>query len=651
MRLPSLAAVCLSLLVLAPAAEAAKPIRGAAPANLHGFLLRADEPAENAFPRTPSFAWNPVAGAIRYQFQLATSSSFRESGIIYSATGLTTPVASPTLTLPWISGNPHALFARVRAVKRASTTPWSAAYGFDMEPGAPPKPLPSEAGLLRWTPIEGADGYQIWFVDINIPTPKMEVVFTNVLDEREFYTFHRSSAWTGTVRWRIRALRADNQKSARQNGLPAIGYGPWSPVYSSSNPAYQGGPIKLAHTVSDIVSAGDDASQSHRLMPAFTFSGDQTINGTSAELFRIYVFTDRQCLNNVYTSAIVGGPAYAPRPYGPLALPSNPGLIPVARASYLRDGAEPDGYSFDGQQITSSESETPATPTTAVPADSDSNPSGSTVSPPAGPQQLTITGNLGAPVDLWDTDWPSSGYYWTVIPVEAVSPGALTTNVASGTIVGASSMSVASAVGYSIGDVVQIGNTTNQETATIVSVSGSTLTFSTPLKFAHGSGEAVVRTGGNLQYQDLELPQDVCAPPYSRVARFGKNSEPSLTAAGELFASGLSPKGRLTSGRNSQAFYGSPLVAWTPALGATAYEVQWSKKGYPFKPEANPQNQNALGTMTLGTSAVLPLKSGTWYYRVRGFNYSLRTGAQQMSWSDPARIVVAKPKFKLVGGK
>jgi hypothetical protein len=195
-----------------------------------------------------------------------------------------------------------------------------------------------------------------------------------------------------------------------------------------------------------------------------------------------------------------------------------------------------------------------------------------------------------------------------------------------------------------------IGNGANQESVAIVSVSGGSLTFASPLKFGHGAGEPIVRTGGNFQYQDLELPQDVCAAPYNRVARFGKNSEPSLTAAGELFASGLSPTGRLTAGRTSQAFYGYPLVAWTPALGASIYEVQWSKTRYPFKPEPNPQNQNALGTLTLGTSAVLPLKAGTWYYRVRGFNYTLPTGAQQMSWSDPAKIVVAKPKFRVVGG-
>ena len=653
LRASLLAAVCLGLLTLAPAAEAAKPVRGAAPKNLHGFLLRADEPADNSFTRTPSFAWNPVPGAIHYQFQLATSSSFRESGLVYSTSGLTSPVAAPTVMLPWITGNPHALFARVRGITATATTPWSNPFGFDMTPGPAPKPLPSEPGLLRWTPIVGADGYQVWFVDINNPTPKMETVFTNVVDEREFYTFHRTLSWTSTIRWRIRALRTDrtdNNMQTRQNGLPAVGYGPWSPVYSSTNPPYVGGPIKLGPTVSDVVSSGEASSPAHRLMPAFTFSGDQAIDGTSAELFRVYVFTDRQCLNRVFASAVIGGPAYAPRPFGPLALPTLPSSLPAARASYLNDGSEPDSYSFDGLKVQTTELATPATPTTGAPSDSDSNP-GSNVATPAGPAQIQVgSGVLGAPVDLWDTDWPSSGYYWTVIPVEAVSPGALKTSTASGAAIGASAVTVTSAVGFSSGDSVLLGSAGNQENITIVGVSGNTLSLAVPLHSAHGAGEPIVRTGGNLRYQDLELPQDVCAAPYNRVARFGKQSEPSLTAAGELFASGLSTKGRLTSGASNQAFYGSPLVAWTPALGATVYEIQWSKKRYPFKPEPNPQNQNSLGTLVLGTSAVLPLKPGTWYYRVRGFNYSLPTGAQQMSWSDPAKIVVAKPRFRVVGG-
>jgi hypothetical protein len=651
LRASLLAAVCLGLLTLAPAAEAAKPVRGAAPKNLHGFLLRADEPADNSFTRTPSFAWNPVHGAIRYQFQLATSSSFRESGLVYSTSGLTSPVAAPTVMLPWITGNPHALFARVRGITASATTPWSAPFGFDMVPGSAPKPLPSEPGLLRWSPIEGADGYQVWFVDINNPTPKMETVFTNVLDEREFYTFHRTASWTSSVRWRIRALRTDRTDGSmqtRQNGLPAVGYGPWSPVYDSTNPPYVGGPIQLGHTVSDVVSAGGDGSPAHRLMPAFTFSGDQTSDGTSAELFRIYVFTDRQCLNRVFASAVIGSPAYAPRPFGPLSLPASPAALPAARAAYLSDGSEPDSYSFDGLKVQSTELKSAATPTTAVPADSDS---GSSASAAAGPQQIQVaSGVLGAPVDLWDTDWPGSGYYWTVIPVEAVSPGALKSSTGSVSAIGSTSVIASSAVGISSGDTVLLGTPGNQETVTVVTVSGNSLSLAVPLTKAHGAGEPILRTGGSLRYQDLELAQDVCAAPYNRVARFGKNSEPALTAAGELFASGLSPKGLLTSGTNSQAFYGSPLVAWTPALGASVYEVQWSKKRYPFKAEPNPQNQNALGTMVRGTSVILPLKPGTWYYRVRGFNYGLPTAAQQMSWSDPARIVVAKPKFRVIGG-
>jgi hypothetical protein len=45
---------------------------------------------------------------------------------------------------------------------------------------------------------------------------------------------------------------------------------------------------------------------------------------------------------------------------------------------------------------------------------------------------------------------------------------------------------------------------------------------------------------------------------------------------------------------------------------------------------------------------VLPLRPGTWWYRVRGFDYNLPTGAQQMGWSDPQKLVVSTPKFKVV---
>jgi hypothetical protein len=86
-------------------------------------------------------------------------------------------------------------------------------------------------------------------------------------------------------------------------------------------------------------------------------------------------------------------------------------------------------------------------------------------------------------------------------------------------------------------------------------------------------------------------------------------------------------------------FASTPLVAWQPALGASAYEVQWSKKAYPWRPEGN--------LFTFSTSANLPLKPGGWYYRIRGIDLSLPTGSAQMTWSDKMGLVISKPKFKV----
>ena len=46
--------------------------------------------------------------------------------------------------------------------------------------------------------------------------------------------------------------------------------------------------------------------------------------------------------------------------------------------------------------------------------------------------------------------------------------------------------------------------------------------------------------------------------------------------------------------------------------------------------------------------ALLPLKSGTWFYRVRGVNNLLPGAAKAMTWSKPQMVKVARPKFKIV---
>jgi hypothetical protein len=675
MYVPRFAALILAALALVVGASSAAAQAPSAPTNLHGFLLRADEPARESFARTPAFAWNPVSGADHYEFQLSTSDTFRDNAVIWSADNLQSPVASPPITLPWISGSPHSLYARVRAIVGSDTTDWSSPFGFDITPPAPPSPLPSTAGLLRWTPVEGADGYEVWLIDVG----KMEVVFSNVLDEREFYTFHQTSSWIGTVRWRVRALRDDNL--GRLNGVPVTQWGPWSPIYTSSNPAMQCGPAtasatcpiqlgstmpngQLATTLSDVVSDGSATASAHKLMPGFSWVGNQTLTGQPGELFRVYVYTDKQCINRVFTSAVIGSPAYAPRPFGPLSLPTTD--LSGARSGYLPDGTESADTTFDGENLTPSEQAAPANPTTTLPlvaspggssAGSGGTSSGSTDGSTGSGNSATAQSSpfldwgdskFGAPVDLWDTNWPSGGYYWTVVPVQAVSPGALQTVISvPGAVAGTTSIPVSSSDGFAVGDRISVGNSNNNESAVVTAVNANSLSISKPLAQSHGTGEPVQRTGGALRYVDMELPQDACAA--GRVARFGIASEPSVTGGGDAFASGLSSSGTLTSAGHTTAFYKPPLIAWTPALRAEAYQVQWSKTAYPFTPEPDPVT-GAAGILTGSTAYVLPVAPGTWYYRVRGYDYSLPTGSQQMGWSDVAKVTVAAPTFTIVGG-
>jgi hypothetical protein len=621
----------------------------AAPTGLHGFLLRADEPDTATFHRTPSFAWNPFPAAARYQFQLSTSAAFRENSIVFNTNSLTTPIVAPSMILPWITGSPHALYARVRGIlSTGDVTPWGDDFGFDVVPPAAPRPLlPSDPGLLRWTPVEGATGYQVWLIDTQkrggLPGTGKENVHTNVLDEREFYTFHQSSQWTGTVRWRIRAERSV-QTGGPANGLPANTFGAWSPTYSSSNPAVQGGPIKLLHTISDVVSDSDKAP-AHRLMTGFTWTGNQTASGVTSELYRVYVFTDSGCLNRVYTSAVVGSPAYAPRSGGPLALPQDSGGIATARNVYLDDGSEPQGTMFDGTPVTSQEQATPAAPTTAPPADlgpvdPTAPPASAAASASPGGVAAANTIATGAPVDLWDTDlWPKSGYYWTVVAVTPATATAGASVVAApGASQGSKLVPVSDMTKFVTGQSITIGIAPNSDTATISAIGNGLITLMAPLNFGHAVGDPIASTASSgVLYSDLEDPHDVCAS--GRMQRFGIESEPSLTAGQESFVTGLSPTGRLVSSARTATFYGRPLISWTPALSADIYQIQWSKKAYPFTPEGS--------IMTSSTATVPPLTVGTWFYRVRGFDYNLPTGAQQLSWSDPEQLSVAKPTFKI----
>jgi len=67
--------------------------------------------------------------------------------------------------------------------------------------------------------------------------------------------------------------------------------------------------------------------------------------------------------------------------------------------------------------------------------------------------------------------------------------------------------------------------------------------------------------------------------------------------------------------------------------------VKWTRSLSSWSPT------NALKTSA--TSAVLPLKSGRWYYRIRGLN-PLLPGKPEMTWSKAVAVKIAKPRFKIV---
>lgn len=386
--------------------------------------------------------------------------------------------------------------------------------------------------------------YQVWLEGSTMSF----FTITNVADEREFYAFHHQAPWIQSVNWRIRAVR--KVYGDIPTGMPRVTYGAWSDWFANVNPPFtvdfnppysqMPAEIALAGTVS-----GNDVStpanpQAHELLPAFRWTGNYRSWGnpgfldTSTELFRVYVYTDSECVNRVYTSALVGGPAYAPRLGQTLAYPGTFADISAARSELLKYGDEGRSVMWDGT--------------------------------PVAPADAATTG-----VDLWDTYWPSGGYYWTVVPVfPRPNP-----------------------------------------------VDGSTI----------------------MEYRDIQLPEDVCRA--GGAARFGKVSKPVLVGDKAPYASGLSPAGKLVPAKRTiPAFYGAPLVAWEPVLGAHEYEVQWSRKLNPWRTEPTPLKTGA-------TSAVLPLTVGRWYYRVRGLNYML-PAKPEMTWSKPVNVRIAKPRYKIV---
>jgi len=569
-----LSAILAAFFVLAPTAAAnidagPKPFHAvtSAPENLHAFLLRPDEAAQKYYPRTPSFAWSPVdARGGTYEFELATSRAFNEASVLFNYTKLNIPAVSIAHQLPWMTGVPYALWAHVRWVSAngKQITPWSAPFGFNMRwsDSDYPQQVTAPEGLIRWKPIEGATRYEVVYPDISPPLSFQTT--TNVADEREYFTLHSDSVNWSTVRWRVRAIRYIDDKDVLKNGLPRVSYGPWSPTFISVNPPLSLGLLGPADTVSDTWDRKGQPAAPHNLTPGFAWTPSppviSSVGPFGSSLYRVYIFTDDHCVNQVFAGSVVGSPAFAPRVVGgPLGLPQSQKILAqwVGPPYLVTPGDE--GHSFDavGKPVKSNEFPGKGTP---------------------------VNGNAvaDANVDLWDSGWPNGRYYWTVVPV--------------------------------------------------------TVDFFPPFD--------PTSTDKPIEYHDTAVPQDQCEAGVGM--SFGKVSQPVVTAGTDLpWVSGLAPDGRVVaSATKVPQVHDSPLVAWEPAVGATNYEVQVSRKSYPW--------QTTWSTTTPATSVVLPLRKnqvGSWWYRVRGINPALPAGAQAMSWSKPVHLRITGDSFVVVKKK
>jgi hypothetical protein len=567
-----LALVVSMALVFAPLAAPQTRVPGIpAPRGLRAFELRADEPIGHTYPRTPSFSWQPVAAkGGHYDFELATSETFEDSSIVFKDTRVPIPAEAVARQLPWLTGDPYALWAHVRWVsndgQRAS--PWSVPFGLNLQWRAQdvPQQLPAPEGLVRWKPIDGATGYEVLYPDL-VPAKSFETT-TNVADEREFFTFHNALGY-GTIHWRVRAIRTLNPADTATNGLPAVSYGPWSPVFTTVNAPQTAGTLTPTDTVSDAWDTGKTA-HAHELTPGFAWTPSAPVISQGIDpgssLYRVYIFTDKDCVNRVFTGSIVGSPAYAPRTEGgPMPLPGDTAALTLAESAppfLTGPGSEGNAVDATGDPVSSNES------------------AGSQVGA-AGAEKPSGSAGL-AGVDLWDSGWPSGRYYWTVVPVSAEVP--------------------------------------SFNPATTDPTKGLPIT-----------------------YHDMAVPQDSCQAGLGM--SFGKTSQPVVTADGAPYVSGVSPSGRTiaAAARSTPAVYESPLVAWQPAVGASRYQIQLSRRLYPWSP--------AKTLSTDATSIVLPLSksdAGTWYYRVRGVDDSLPVGAQKMSWSQVVALKVTGDRFTLV---
>ena len=263
----------------------------AAPQSLHGFLLRADEPPQDTFTRTPSFAWQPVAGANRYEFQLATVADVRVRRAARAQDDAHTRRLARDLAAV---DHRHAVLAlRARPRGRAGRSDDAVERALRLQ-HALDEPADAARGAAGPDPLDA--GRRRHRVPGLVPRRRTR-------SSRRRRTSPTSASTTPSTRtrvdehvhWRIRAVRAVRRRRAShaRTACPRRSFGPWSPVVHVDEPAVRRRAARAElETISDAVStATAPACTSHA--GVLVHAATQISSGTSTELYRVYVATDR----------------------------------------------------------------------------------------------------------------------------------------------------------------------------------------------------------------------------------------------------------------------------------------------------------------------------------------------------------------------
>ena len=409
----------------------------AAPQGLRAFLLRPSEAVTHEFERTPSFsvAARPRRHPLRVRALArhadASTEARRRSG---RTRKLKTPAESrvhPGRALPWMTGNPYArLRARPRDHAQRASARGARSFGFNIRWCERPAADLTDRipGMSRWSvgrrrdELSGLVLGDRKIVGMTTRTP------STIASSTRSTSRPRSHGLGQLARpCRAQPLRQDPVRACRRQRT-ARG----ARSTRRANPALARRRRRaVARRGRHDGRATPRRRSLHELTPGFAFGGDTALRcngGTPADLYRVYVFSDSDCVNVIHRGSIVGIAGLCPahdrvaeaaaddhgRDHGSSAYLEDLQGANRAAAVHVRlgEGHEHGERPGAGEAGGDARSRDRAI---ALPARRPRTTR--RTRRPKRPVAARDPESTGAPVDLWDSGWPNGRFYWTVVPV------------------------------------------------------------------------------------------------------------------------------------------------------------------------------------------------------------------------------------------